>query len=134
MKRRPSFLFAVGLFLVLVVFSGCDLSLGSGEYGSFEYSLRGTWIENAGPDTLEIDFDSITIDHWGTGTPLDGYTKNIPLRAYAEDNHIYISDKGSWQAGIPYILWNSGGYPVTKMLTLQRSGFPSQTFQKLPHY
>jgi hypothetical protein len=56
---------------------------------------------------------------------------NIPLIAYSEDNFIYISDRGSWQAGIPYILWNSGGYPVTKMLTL-KPGFPDeQTFEKI---
>jgi hypothetical protein len=36
---------------------------------------------------------------------LQGFTKDIALEAYIEDNSLYIKDKGVWQSPVPYTRW-----------------------------
>ena len=122
-KRKacfPPFLFSLCAFLIF--FTSCEWD----EYtqgNRFDYSLQGTWVthdpEERYTGTLEITYDRITITGfsanqtpgwWGSDDerPFARFVRGVALRGYSEEGHIYIEHMGTFQAGIPYIHWDTG--------------------------
>ncbi|MDR3335846.1 MAG: hypothetical protein LBT16_01455 [Treponema sp.] len=110
-------------FLVVpVLFASCGGdSWNDSSY--FSYDLVGKW--ESAPigyfdywGVLEIDYNKITItgySGYGPSTPFAEFTRNVPLEGYSEEGKIFIKDRGSWQAGLPYAYWKDavGGGHLT---------------------
>ena len=101
----------------------CD-ELITGDYKSFDSSLRGTWVSNETglySGTLRIESDTITIDGYGedwaslvgddTRRPFKDYPKRVPLKGYSAEGKIFIEYGGTVQDGIPYVYTEVGTYP-----------------------
>jgi hypothetical protein len=91
--------------------------------GFFVYDLRGTWsyLERAESwpwqdrsGTLVITMNSITIS--GDVRPLSGFTKDLALKGYSKETssnrdqilgNLFVQDRGTWQAGVPFNLWET---------------------------
>jgi hypothetical protein len=90
-----------------------------------EYELRGTWKS---PDssfpyytgTLVIGYDTIAIhgySGYGTGLPFGEFTKDVLLEAYSEEGKLFIKDRGNWQQGLPYTIWEDAAWDEHLTLT-----------------
>jgi hypothetical protein len=100
---------------VLFVVS-CDLE--TGDYKSFDYNLRGTWVSNDPSrysGKLVIGFDTIKITGYNESQtpsfgndserPFKGILKGVFLKGYSEEGRIYIENNGE---GIPYEIKTAG--------------------------
>ena len=102
----------------------CDELMTGGDFKSFDYSLRGTWVSNETglySGSLRIESDTITIDGFGEDLtslvgddgkrPFKDFPKRVPLKGYSEEGKIFIEYGGTVQNGIPYIYTEGGAYP-----------------------
>ena len=104
--------------LSVLFINACDGLNGSpsGNYKSFSYDLRGTWVSNETglySGSLKIDVNTITIDGYGENwttlvgddnkRPFKDFPKRVPLKGYSEEGKIFIEYGGTVQDGIPYI-------------------------------
>jgi hypothetical protein len=135
------------LFIVCIVavlsFSSCDGEDGDNS-GFFDSRLRGTWSyfeeaqdwpwDNDRSGSLVITMDSIKIT--GDIKPLDGFTKDTALKGYSEKTSsnsdrtlgsLFIQDRGTWQDGVPFNLWDSAN---EKLLTIG-TGSEQQTLKPI---
>ena len=100
----------------------CD-GLMTGDFKSFNYDLRGTWVSNETglySGSLKIDYDTITIDGYGedwtslvgddSRRPFKDFPKRVPLKGYSEEGKIFIEYGETVQNGIPYIYTELGNY------------------------
>lgn len=133
------------LFAVCFLFTNCDWNNSNWNNSEsnkqcIEYDLRGTWerdVADFWPEgqtvitekgKLVLRYETIIIT--GPMIHLQGFTRNIILEAYTENNNLYIKDRGVWQSPISFILWESGDlYMADKMITLQGSGSTDETFK-----
>ena len=122
MYNQKKIIILIALLAVLIITS-CDWEV-TGDYKSFSFDLRGTWVSN---DTsvysgiLVIDFDSITITGFNEGQtpsgtddnrrPFRDFTKGTALKGYSEEGKFFLEDRGLPQEGIPYTLYTAGNYP-----------------------
>jgi hypothetical protein len=118
-------LFIVCAIAILSLYS-CDGDTGDNS-GFFDRDLRGTWAYVEEADTgwpwnegrsgsLVITMDSIKIS--GDIKPLNGFTKDTALKGYSEKTssnseqtlgNLFIQDRGIWQDGVPFNLWQTAG-------------------------
>jgi len=134
------------------------LFVNCGDYGSTEsgnsqnidYDLRGTWERNAldfwpsgqtvttGYGKVVLGYNTITIT--GPVAHLKNFTRDTALKAYTEENKLYIKDIGEWQDPISYKKWEAeqvGPYPRDKMLTLKEEEedvSAAETFKRTADY
>jgi hypothetical protein len=110
--------------IAVLLFASCDLDSG-GNFGFFDYDLRGTWSYfeeaqswpwNDRSGTLVITMDSLKIS--GDVRPFkSGFTKDVALKGYSEETssnrdrtlgNLFVQDRGTWQEGVPFNLWKTG--------------------------
>jgi hypothetical protein len=140
------------ILVLLLALCSMLLACGSGQpeetgnYSRFDYNMRGTWTSNDPSrysGSLTFTYDRITITGYGENqTPVQGgndeqrpfrnITKNIALKGYSEEGHIFIEDGGLVQEGIPYIYWSDMPPPDFKRVDFLRFTFGDrhETLQK----
>jgi len=122
-KRVKSFAIIIILLSALFICS-CDGLMTTGDFKSFDYKLRGTWVSNdAGlySGTLTITSETITIDGYGedwsslvgddSKRPFKDFPKRVPLNGYSEEGQIFIKYGEAALNVIPYIYTEVGTYP-----------------------
>ena len=134
---------AIFLVILLALLCSCVPSDGGdGNYNSFRWELRGTWVAptpkpGLGEDVfyypeIEIDYNYIIIRALpGSIAHFEGITPNVKLEGYStSDSLLYIRDRGEWQIPIKYILWEEAGssYPRAKIITLKSNSLIDETF------
>jgi len=116
--------FAICIILVSALFiNACDGLMTEGNYKSFDYNLRGTWVSNETglySGTLKIDTNTITIDGYGedwvslvgddSKRPFKDFPKRVPLKGYSEEGKIFIEYGETVLGGIPYVYTELGTY------------------------
>jgi len=119
----------------ILVACGSGPSEETGNYSRFDYNIQGIWTSND-PDSrysgsLIFTYDRITITGYGENqTPIQGgndmerpfrnITKNIALKGYSEEEHIFIEDGGLVLEGIPYTYWYDNPPPDFKRVEFLR--------------
>jgi len=121
---KSSRFFAICIILLSSLFiTACNLEYEPGNYRSFDYKLRGTWVSNETglySGSLKIDYDTITIDGYGedwtslvgddSRRPFKDFPKRVPLKGYSENGEIFIEYGGAVPDGIPYLYTETGSY------------------------
>jgi hypothetical protein len=110
--------------LAALFITSCYDGYSSGDYKTFNYDLRGTWVLHE-PDPhydgyLEISYEWIIIWDFHKGQtpnrgddedrPFKDFTKDVALKGYSEEGKFFIEDRGMLQEGIPYTFWKAGKY------------------------
>jgi hypothetical protein len=139
-------MFFVFAFIFTALFSGCNTE--AGDYKTFAYDIRGTWInlDTIYHDKLEISVDRITITpddyYFPSDVPgLKGFTPRTAIEGYSEKaggysdrGSLFIKDRGDWQNPVPYKRWGDYSDP---RLTIGDDSDPTDkskytTFKKQP--
>ena len=122
----------------MLVACGSGSPEDTGNYSRFDFNIQGTWASND-PDSrysgsLAFTYNRITITGYGENqTPVQGgndeerpfrnITKNIALKGYSEEGHIFIEDGGLVLEGIPYTYWYDNPPPDFKRVEFLRFTF-----------
>jgi hypothetical protein len=148
MKQRSFLIVLRGIMLVLacaLVLAGCGGFTTDGKY--IPYDLQGTWecLEAAswwepgigwqsekGKLVISYSYNSsVTIS--GPVNHLEGFTRNIALEAYTEDDGLlYIKDTGEWKSPVTYTLWPSAD-GKDMLITLKGGGIADETLKRIEY-
>jgi len=126
---------ACGILVFIFLIISCNWDIGSDDYKTFTYELRGIWISNDPSiysGELEIRTDQITISGFNenqtppgedsSNRPFKGFTKEVALKGYSEEGKIFIEDGGLLQDGIPYAYYTTGNLSEEKFLRFTFGG------------
>lgn len=147
--------FCLLILMVIFLLTACG-EYQSGNYKSFDFKLRGTWVSNDPSDydgLIVINYSTIKITGYTSNwfyefnngdddRPFKDFQKKLTIKGYSDwlegsnktEGKIYIEDFGEIQEGIPFKIWEVYDESTYKYEYLLRLSFGNryEILKKVP--